>query len=70
MNGVVVKSPHFHKYYMNLFKKKKEEPKVFEGRFITDDEIKMMIKSDKPSFISKEMKEINDMVEKMKNYGR
>lgn len=55
---------------MSLFKKKKEEPKVFEGRFITDDEIKMMIKSDKPSFISKEMKEINDMVEKMKNYGR
>ena len=52
---------------LNFFKHKKEEtPRTFEGRFISDEELKEMTKPKSESFIKKEMKEIEDMMEKVK----
>lgn len=51
----------------NLFKhKEKETPRTFEGRIITDDEFKEMITPKDESFIKKELREINEMVEDIK----
>lgn len=49
-------------------KKKEKEPKTYEGRFVSDDEIKEMVKPKKESFIQKEMKDINDMMETLRHY--
>ena len=54
---------------INFFKRKKEEPRTFEGRFITDEEIKEMIKPKGESFVKKEIQELNDMVEELRHYG-
>jgi len=56
--------------WFNFFKHKKvvEEPKTFEGRFISDDEIKEMVKPKKESFIKQEMTEINEMMSKVRQY--
>lgn len=54
--------------WFNFFKRKKkvEEPRVFEGKVITDEEFKEMIRPKSESFVSKEFKEINDLVEEIK----
>lgn len=49
--------------------KKKSEPQVFNGRFITEDEIKDMIESKSQSFLKSELKELNDSVEKIRHFG-
>lgn len=56
--------------WFNFFKHKKkvEEPKIFDGRFISDEEIKEMVKPKKESFIKQEMTEINDMMSKVRQY--
>ena len=56
--------------WFNFFKHKKkvEEPKTFEGRFISDDEINEMVKPKKESFIKQEMTEINEMMSKVRQY--
>lgn len=56
--------------WFNFFKKKKvvEEPKIFEGRFISDDEIKEMVSPKKGTFIKKEFEEIDEMMEKIRPY--
>lgn len=56
--------------WFNFLKHKKvvEEPKTFEGRFISDDEIKEMVKPKKESFIKQEMTEINEMMSKVRQY--
>ena len=46
--------------------KKKEEPKTFEGRFITDEEIEEMTKPKIGTFIGKELKEIDEMMDDLK----
>ena len=46
--------------------KKKEEPKTFEGRFITDEEIEEMTRPKVGTFIGKELKEINEMMDDLK----
>lgn len=51
----------------NLFKhKKKETPRTFEGRIITDEELEEMIRPKEESFVKKELREINNMVEEIK----
>ncbi len=51
----------------NLFKhKKKDTSRTFEGRIITDEELEEMIKPKEESFIKKELREINSMVEEIK----
>lgn len=51
----------------NFFKhKEKVEPKTFEGRFITDEEIEEMTKPKMGTFIGKELKEIQDMMDDLK----
>ena len=51
----------------NFFKHKdKEEPRNFEGRFITDEEIEEMTKPKTGTFIGKELKEIQDMMDELK----
>ena len=65
--------PHFINNYMwfNFFKhkeKKKEvPPKTFEGRFISEEEIDEMIRPKQESFIKKELREINEMMQELKN---
>ncbi len=56
--------------WFNFFKHKKvvEEPKTFEGRFISDEEIAEMVKPKKGTFIKQEMIEINEMMNKVKQY--
>lgn len=56
--------------WFNIFKHKKkvEEPKTFEGRFISDEEIKEMVKPKKETFIKQEMKEINEMMKEVRQY--
>lgn len=46
--------------------KKKEESKTFEGRFITDEEIEEMTRPKVGTFIGKELKEINEMMDDLK----
>ena len=51
----------------NLFKhKNKDTSRTFEGRIITDEELEEMIKPKEESFIKKELREINSMVEEIK----
>lgn len=51
----------------NFFKgKKKEEPKTYEGRFITDEEIEEMTKPKIGTFIGKELSEIHKMMDDLK----
>lgn len=50
----------------NFFKKKKEEPKTYDGRFITDEEIEEMTKPKIGTFIGKELSEINEMMDDLK----
>lgn len=54
----------------NFFKHKdkKNPPKIFEGRFITDDEIEEIVRPQTGTFIKKEFEEINEMMEKVKHY--
>lgn len=56
--------------WFNFFKKKKvvEEPKTFDGRFISDEEFNEMVRPKKDSFIKQEMDEINEMMNKVKQY--
>ena len=56
--------------WFNFFKKKKvvEEPKTFEGRFVSDEEIEEMISPKKGTFIKREFDEIDDMMGKVKQY--
>ena len=64
-------SSFFHKYIMIfnfLRKKRKEEPRTFEGRFVTDDEIREMTRPKKGTFIRKEFKEIREMMDGIKKY--
>ena len=61
-----------HKYTMwfNLFKhkKKEEESKTFDGVFISDDEIKQKISHHNGTFIKQEFKEIDEMMNNIKQY--
>ena len=52
----------------NFFRHKKAapEPRVFEGRFITDEEIDEMVSPKSESFIKKEFREINGLIEEIK----
>jgi len=51
----------------NLFShKKKEQPKTFEGRFITQEELEEMTKPKSESFMKKELREINDMMDSIR----
>jgi len=52
----------------NIFKRKQKEEhhNTYVGRFITDDEIAEMIKPTKESIIEKEMKDINMMLDEVK----
>ena len=51
----------------NLFKhKKKEDPRTFEGRIITDEELEEMTRPKEESFVKKELREINKMVDEIK----
>lgn len=52
----------------NIFKrkKKKESPKTWEGRFITDEEIEEMVKPKSGTFIGKELKEIDEMMKSVR----
>lgn len=56
----------FHKYFMMNFLKKKREPKTYEGRVISDEEFKEMIRPKNGSFIQKELNEINELIETIK----
>lgn len=56
--------------WFNIFrhKKKKEVPsKTVEGRFISDEEFEEMIRPKQESFIKKELREINEMMQELKN---
>jgi len=48
--------------------KKKDSPKEYEGRFISEDEINTL--TDKPvkSFIKNELDEINNMMKELRSY--
>lgn len=53
----------------NFFKRKKvREPKVFEGKFLSDEEFKKMVIPKNETFIKKEFDEINKDLEMLKNY--
>ncbi len=56
--------------WFNFFNKKKvvEEPKTFEGKFVSDEEIKEMVAPKTGTFIKKEFEEINEMMEKIRPY--
>ena len=55
--------------WFNFFKHKEEEKvNVFDGRFISDEEIEEMIKPKTGTFINKEFKEIDDMMQKIRKY--
>lgn len=56
--------------WFNIFKHKKkvEEPKTFEGKFISEEELNEMVRPKKDNFIKKEMTEINEMMDKVKQY--
>ena len=47
-------------------RKKREEPKTFEGRFISDEELAEMTKPKVGTFIGKELKEIDEMMRKVR----
>lgn len=48
--------------------KQKEEPRTFEGRFISDEEIDKMSTPKNDTFIKKGLDEINDMMKDLKKY--
>lgn len=51
----------------NLFRrKKKETPRTFEGRIITDEELKEMTRPKEESFVRKELLEINELLDRIK----
>lgn len=53
----------------NFFKKKKkveDTSRTFEGRFISDEEIEKMTQPKTGTFIKREFKEINDMMENIR----
>lgn len=54
----------------NLFRRKKakEEPKTYDGEFISDEELAKIISNTKDSYFKREMGEINDMLEDIKKY--
>jgi hypothetical protein len=53
--------------WFKFFKhKKKEDPKTYEGRFISDEEIDEMTRPKNGTFIKKEFEEINKMMEELK----
>ena len=56
--------------WFNLFKhkEKEEEPREFEGRVVSDDEIYEMIRPKTGTFIKKELGEIDEMMKKIRNY--
>jgi hypothetical protein len=56
--------------WFNFFKHKKEEepPKTFEGRFISEDEIKEMTRPKKGTFIKKEFDEIEELMKTVRQY--
>ena len=49
-------------------KKKEDTSKTFEGRFISEEEFKEMIKPKQESFIKKEFEEIDKMMNNIKQY--
>ena len=54
----------------NFFKhKKKSESKTYEGRIITDDEFKEMIRPKTRGFVNDELDEINKLIEELKIMG-
>ena len=55
--------------WFKLFKhKEKEEPKTYEGRFISDEELNEMTKPKDGTFIKEELEEINEMMRELKRY--
>ena len=48
--------------------KKKEQPRTFEGRFITDEEIEEMTMPKRETFIEKDMREIREKMDEIKKY--
>lgn len=50
---------------INFFKKKKE-PKTYEGKVISDEEFKEMIRPKKESFMRTSFSEIDELVKTMK----
>ena len=55
----------------NFFKRKKkveDTSKTFEGRFITDEEIEKMTQPKNGTFIKREFQEINEMMDKVRQY--
>jgi len=54
----------------NFFKHKiKSESNIYDGRIITDDEFKEMIRPKTRGFVNDELDEINMMIEKLKTMG-
>ena len=53
---------------LKFFRHKKREPKTFEGRFITDEEIEEMTKPKNGTFIKKEMIEILEKMDEIRKY--
>ena len=49
-------------------KKKEDTSKTFEGRFISEEELKEMIRPKQESFIKKEFEEIDKMMNNIKQY--
>ena len=54
--------------WFNLFRHKKteEEPRTFDGRFITDEEIYQMVKPKTGTFIKRELDDINEKMNKLR----
>lgn len=55
----------------NFFKRKKKVEDIsrtFEGRFITDEEIEKMTQPKNGTFIKREFQEINEMMDKVRQY--
>lgn len=54
----------------SFFKHKKESvSNTYEGRIITDDEFKEMIRPKTKGFVNDELDEIDDMIERLKQMG-
>lgn len=54
----------------NFFKhKRKSESNTYEGRIITDNEFKEMIRPKTRGFVNDELDEINKMIEELKSMG-
>lgn len=56
--------------WFNFFRHKKKEDtsKTFEGRFISEEELKEMTRPKQESFIKKEFEEIDKMMNNIKQY--